>query len=124
MPFAAITYDIKPGHEDDIAAVFTDFKRVKNPSVRNADGREVGRVVGTALFISDDTMVRFIEFEGPLEDVALFMANQPGVQEVERRLKPFLASPRDTDTPEGFAATFQKSTMRCISQLFPPRTPV
>ncbi|MCP2341061.1 SchA/CurD-like domain-containing protein [Actinomadura rupiterrae] len=122
MPFAAITYDIKPGHEDDIAAVFSDFKRVKNPAVKDAEGREVGRVVGTALFISDDTMVRFIEYEGPLEDVARFMAAQPGVQEVERRLKPYLASPRDTATADGFVATFQKSTMRCISQLFPPRT--
>ncbi|WP_433336492.1 SchA/CurD-like domain-containing protein [Spirillospora sp. CA-294931] len=122
MPFAAITYDIKPGCEDQIADVFSDFKRVRNPAVRDASGAEVGRVLGTALFIQDDTMVRFIEYQGELEDVARFMAAQPGVREIERKLKPYLASPRDTDTVEGFVATFQKSTMRCISQLFKDRT--
>ncbi|MBA9005543.1 SchA/CurD-like domain-containing protein [Thermomonospora cellulosilytica] len=121
MPFAAITYDIKPGCEDEIAEIFTDFKRVSDPAVRDESGREVARVLGTALFIQDDTMVRFIEYQGELEAVARFMATQPGVQEVERRLKPYLAGPRDTDTVEGFVATFQKSTMRCISQLFKPR---
>ncbi|WP_119730354.1 SchA/CurD-like domain-containing protein [Thermomonospora amylolytica] len=121
MPFAAITYDIKPGCEDEIAEIFTDFKRVGDPAVRDESGREVARVLGTALFIQDDTMVRFIEYQGELEAVARFMATQPGVREVERRLKPYLASPRDTDTVEGFVATFQKSTMRCISQLFKPR---
>lgn len=121
MPFTAITYDIKPGFEDEIAAIFTDFKRVADPAVRDESGREVARVLGTALFIRDDTMVRFIEYEGDLEAVARFMAAQPGVREVERRLKPYLAGPRDTDTVEGFVATFRKNTMRCISQLFPPR---
>ncbi|OLT26331.1 SchA/CurD [Actinomadura sp. CNU-125] len=122
MPFAAITYDIKPGCEEEIAEIFGDFKRVRNPAVRDGSGREVGRVLGTALFIRDDTMVRFIQYEGGIEDVARFMAAQPGVREVERRLKPYLASPRDTDTVEGFVATFTESSMRCISQLFPEST--
>lgn len=118
MSFTAIRYDIRPGCEDEIAEIFADFKRVGSPIVRDADGTEVGRVLGTALFIQDDTMVRFIQYSGPLAQVARHMARQPGVQEVERRLKPYLASPRDTATVEGFVRTFQSSTMRCISGLF------
>ncbi|WP_283133364.1 SchA/CurD-like domain-containing protein [Rhizohabitans arisaemae] len=121
MPFTAITYDIKPGYEDEIAEVFARFRRVSDPVVRNAAGEDVGRVLGTALFIKDATMVRFIEYEGDLAEVARYMAVQPGVREVEERLVPYLSAPRDTATVEGFAATFAKNTMRCLSQFFAPR---
>ncbi|MDG4820767.1 SchA/CurD-like domain-containing protein [Asanoa sp. WMMD1127] len=117
MPIAAITYDIKAGCEDEIAKIFTGFRRVGNPAVTDAAGREVGKILSTALFIRDATMVRFIEYEGSLADVARFMAGQPGVQEVERKLKPFLASPRHTDTVDGFVATLTGSEMRCLSAL-------
>ncbi|MFB9235122.1 SchA/CurD-like domain-containing protein [Plantactinospora siamensis] len=117
MPIAAITYDIRPDCEDEIAAIFSGFRRVGNPGVTDAQGRTVGRILGTALFIRGATMVRFIEYEGRLEDVARFMAGQPGVQEVERRLKPYLSAPRHTETVEGFVATLTGSAMRCLSQL-------
>ncbi|MEU5265873.1 SchA/CurD-like domain-containing protein [Amycolatopsis sp. NPDC021455] len=117
MPVTAIKYDIKDGCEDDIAEIFGSFRRVGTPVIRNADGAETGRILSTALFISGDTMVRFITYEGDVDDVARFMAGQPGVQEVERKLVPFLASPRDTGTVEGFVETFKNSTMRCLSAL-------
>lgn len=117
MPFTAITYDIKPGCEDEIAEIFGGFKRVGSPVVRDESGAEVARILSTALFIRDDTMVRFIEYEGELEAIARFMASQPGVAEVERKLAPYLSKPRDTGTVEGFVRTFERSTMRCISQL-------
>ncbi len=117
MPITAIRYGIKAGCEDEIAEIFAGFERTGSPSVLDADGNEVGRILSTAVFIENDIMVRFVEYEGDLADIARFMATQPGVREVERRLKPYLARPRDTGSVEGFTKTFAKSTMRCISQL-------
>ncbi len=119
MAFTAITYDIKPGCEDAIAAIFADFKRVTSSKVTDRTGTETGRVVATSLFIKNDTMVRFIEYTGDFDAVAEFMAHQPGVIEVEAKLKPYLAKPRNTGTSEGFVATFKNSVMRCVSRLPP-----
>lgn len=116
MPYAALTYDILPGHEDEIAAIFGAFKRVGSADVPSGDG-PVSRIVATALFIRDATMVRVVEYEGDLETIARHMAAQPGIQEMERRIKPFLASPRPTETVDGFVATFMSSRLRSISQL-------
>jgi hypothetical protein len=121
MPFVAITYNIKSGYENEVAEVFGDFQRPKSPTVPGANGRPAGRILATAVFIRDDLLVRFIEFEGDLDAVAHHMAAQPGVQAVERRLKPYLASPRDTGTAEGFVRTFKAGMLRCVTQLSVPR---
>jgi hypothetical protein len=80
-----------------------------------------GRILATAVFIRDATLVRFIEYEGDLDAVARFMAMQPGVREVERKLAPYLNNPRDTGTVEGFVKTFRASMLRCITQFAVPR---
>jgi hypothetical protein len=123
MPFIAITYDIKSGHEDEVAEVFANFQRPRSAVVPGADGAQAGRILATAVFIRDDLLVRFIEYEGDLDAVARHMAVQPGVQEVERKLLPFLRSPRDTGTVEGFARTFRQSMLRSVTQLAVPRQP-
>jgi hypothetical protein len=119
MPIAALTYDIIAGHEDDVAEVFRGFRRPPSPDIPgdgNGDA-PAARILATAVFIRDDTLVRVIEYEGDLQAVARFMAGQPGVREVERRLKPYLRNPRDTDTPEGFVRTFNASLLRCVTHL-------
>src|SRR5213593_5052668 len=115
MPFVAITYDIKGGHEDQVAEVFRNFQRPGSAMVPGADGKQAGRMLATALFIRDSLLVRFIEYEGDLDAVLRHIAGQPGIQEVERKLKPYLRSPRDTSTVEGFIGTFKNSMLRCIS---------
>ncbi|MEV7770836.1 SchA/CurD-like domain-containing protein [Kitasatospora sp. NPDC086791] len=117
MATAAITYRIKPGFEEEIAEIFSGFKRAGSPIIRDESGTEIGRITATSLFIKDDRMVRFIQFEGTLEDVGRHMARQDGVQEAERKLAPYLAEPRDTATVEGFLTYFRNSSMRCLSQL-------
>ncbi|GAA3073233.1 SchA/CurD-like domain-containing protein [Streptomyces olivoverticillatus] len=117
MPTAAITYKVKPGFEEEIAEIFADFKRASSPIMRDDSGKEIGRIQATALFIKDDRMVRFIRFDGTLDDVARHMAAQEGVKEAERRLAAYLAEPRDTSTVEGFLTYFRNSTMRCLSEL-------
>lgn len=121
MPYAAITYDIKGGHEDEVAEVFANFKRPESGVVPDAGGGT--RIVATAVFIRDSLLVRFIEYEGDLDAVARFMAVQPGVHEVERKLAPYLKKPRDTGTPEGFVETFKSSLLRSVSQLSAARAP-
>ncbi|MBJ6999565.1 SchA/CurD-like domain-containing protein [Streptomyces griseofuscus] len=117
MPFAAITYDIKPGCEAELAEIFGNFRRVKSDRVRGEGGEAAGRILATAVFLRDDTLVRVIEYEGDLDAVARHMASQPGVREVERKLKPYLTRSRDTDTVEGFVATFRRSLLRTVAQI-------
>lgn len=123
MPFTAITYDIKSGYEKEIAEIFGNFRRVGSSAVPDAEGKQAGRILATAVFIRDATLVRVIEYEGDLDIVARHMANQPGVREVEQKLKPYLRKPRDTATADGFVKTFKGSQLRCISQIAVPRTP-
>lgn len=117
MPYAAITYRVKPGHEDAIAEIFTDAGRVDTPEFIRDDGTPAGRLLGTAVFVKDDMMVRVIHYEGDLGALSAHMARQPNVHHVEQRLAPYLAEQRDTGTPEGFADYFRHATMRCVSQL-------
>jgi hypothetical protein len=117
MPYAAITYDVKPGHEDEIAELFANFQRADTPILHNEAGEEVGRLVGTAVFIRGGTLVRFIHYEGDFIAVAKHMGQQKGVHSLEDKLQPLLATPRDTSTPEKFREHFAKSLMRCVSQL-------
>lgn len=121
MPYTAITYDIKGGCEDQVAAVFQNFKRPRTNLVAGAEGEPAGRILATAVFIRDSTLVRVIEYEGDLDAVIRFMAGQPGVAEVERKLAPYLNKPRDTGTVEGFLDTFHASQLRCITEFAVPR---
>lgn len=118
MPYAAITYKVKDGYEDEIAEIFSRFRRAGSPVLHDEDGNEVGKLLGTGVFIQGATMVRFIHYSGgTLEDIARHMAGQSGVHEIEEALKPYLSEERDTATPEAFRRYFARSTMRCISQL-------
>ncbi|MFF8282437.1 SchA/CurD-like domain-containing protein [Streptomyces albus] len=117
MPYAAITYRVKPGHEEEIAKIFSEFTRVDTPDLARDDGAAAGRLLGTGVFIKDDVMVRVIHYEGDFAEVGKHMARQKGVHLLEEKLQPYLAQPRDTASPEAFAAYFRDATMRSIAQL-------
>lgn len=118
MTFAAISYQVKPGFEDEIAGIFAagDLGGVDSPESRNAGGERPGRLASTGLFIADDTMIRVIQFDGELTDVARQMAGQQSVLEAERRLAPYLREPRDAGTAGDFMSHFERGTMRCIQE--------
>ncbi|AWZ04410.1 MULTISPECIES: SchA/CurD-like domain-containing protein [unclassified Streptomyces] len=116
MAFAAITYDIEPGYEKELTAIFQDFKRVRSSQVRDESGQQAGTLLATAVFLREDTLVRVIEYTGELDAVARHMATQPGVRDFEAKIKPYLSRPRETDTPEGFVATFQRSLLTTVVQ--------
>ncbi|MEU0537134.1 SchA/CurD-like domain-containing protein [Amycolatopsis tolypomycina] len=113
MSFAAISYNIRPDTEAEIAEIFsaTGFRRTGSPVVYDAAGNEVGLIPATGLFIGDDSMVRIIQYLGELDDVARHMSRQTTVKFAEQRLSPFLAEPRDTQTEQGFLRYFANSLM-------------
>jgi hypothetical protein len=118
MTFGAISYDIKPGFDDEVAEIFSpkNFKRASTPIIRNAAGKVVGRILGTGLFLRGDAMARIIQYEGELDDVARHMAAQDGVHEAERAIAPYLRVPRDTETEAGFLNYFRNSTMEVLAK--------
>jgi hypothetical protein len=124
MPYAAITYRVKPGHEDEIAEIFAKFQRVNRPEYQGDNGQQAGKLLGTAVFIKDDIVVRVIHYEGEFAAIGRHMAAQKGVHLIEDALAPYLAEQRDTTTQEGFGAYFRDATMRCISQLTVDTHPV
>ncbi|MFI1395470.1 SchA/CurD-like domain-containing protein [Streptomyces sp. NPDC020681] len=117
MPYAAITYRVKPGHEDEIAEIFSQFTRVDTPDYKGDDGAAAGRLLGTGVFIKDDVMVRVIHYEGDFAAVGRHMATQKGVHILEEKLQKYLAEERDTSSPAAFAQYFRNATMRSIAQL-------
>lgn len=120
MAYAAITYRVKPGHEEEIRAIFAKFTRPESPILHDENGKPSGFLIGTGLFLKDDVVVRVIHYEGRLEDVARHMSVQEGVREAERALAPYLATPRDTSTPEGFLRHFDTASMSCVQQFSLP----
>lgn len=117
MPYAAIRYQIKPGSEDELAEVFAGFQRVDTPDLSGEDGEQVGRLLGTAVFVKDDVMVRIIHYEGDFAAIAKHMARQGGVNRTEEKLAPYLTHRRPAASPEEFRANFQNALMRCVSSL-------
>jgi len=117
MPYAAITYRVKPGHHEEIRDIFARFQRVDTPDFQGADGTAAGRLLGTAVFLKDDVIVRVIHYDGDFQAIGAHMAKQRGVRTVEDELAPYLATPRDTSSPEAFAAYFRDAVMDCVSQL-------
>lgn len=114
--FSAITYPVAAGHEDEIADIFSmrNFIRADSPIMRDEQDRKIGRIIGTGLFIRQTHMVRLIQYEGQLVDVARHMAGQKGVQQAERKLAPLLTVYRDTRTVEGFLDYFTRSSMNTV----------
>ncbi|NSC21552.1 SchA/CurD [Streptomyces albus subsp. chlorinus] len=119
MPYAAISYRIKPEHQEEVAKLFAGFQRVSTPVFTDDDGKEAGRLLGTAVFVKDDVLVRVIHYEGDFERIGRHMGAQKGVHILEEKLAPYLAEQRETDTQtvDGFASHFRTSVMRCISEL-------
>ncbi|WP_131736986.1 SchA/CurD-like domain-containing protein [Actinomadura roseirufa] len=117
MPYAAITYRIKPGSDDALAELFESFQRVDTPALENESGESVGRLLGTAVFVKDEFMVRVIHYEGDFVAIARHMARQSGVHNLEEKLAPFLTHRKPASSPEEFQENFRNALMRCVSQL-------
>ncbi|GII78898.1 SchA/CurD [Sphaerisporangium rufum] len=116
MPYAMITFRVRPGHEDELAQVFADAPALESPVVTDEHGDQTARLLGTGVFVKDDVLVRLVHYEGDFAGIARHLAAQRHVHVIEDRIKPYLADPRATGTADGFAAFFRDATMRCLTQ--------
>jgi hypothetical protein len=116
MPYAMITYRVKPGHEKELEELFNNAPRLESPIVTNERGEETARLIGTGVFVKGDVLVRVAHYEGDFAGIARHLAAQPHVHTIEAEIAPYLAERRNTDTPQGFEEWFRNATMRCLTQ--------
>lgn len=111
--FWALMWTIKKGSEQAVEDLFRNYGRPEHV-IRDHAGNEKGRLLATQVFIKDNVVVRVVEFEGDIRDLAPHMGRQPAVRQLEQQLDPYLETPRDMSTPEGAREFFQRTAMRCI----------
>ena len=110
----ALMWDIKPGSEEAVADLFSKYGRPEHV-VTDQDGNEKGKLLGTQVFLKGNTIVRVIEVEGSIADIAPHMARQKAIRELEEKLDEHIATPRDMSTPEGARTFFLQSLMRPLA---------
>jgi hypothetical protein len=106
MERVALTFNVKPGTEDQAAEIFASYAR---PSFEIDD---TNRLLSTTIFMHGNMVVRVFDYEGDLPTIMRHLSTQPAIQEVERRLDPILEEPRDMTNPDGVRAFFAKAMMR------------
>ena len=111
--FWALLWKVKPGTEGAVRELFANYGR-PDPIVRDADGNQKGRLVGTQVFIKDNTIVRVMEIEGALPDVAAHLSRQPEIRHLETQLDQYLEQPRDMSDPAGARKFFMSTMMECL----------
>jgi hypothetical protein len=109
----ALFYPLKAGSEETVKELFANSGR-PTFDVQDADGRVIGRLLGTMAFVGKEMAVRVIEVEGPLPMVAAHMSRQPEVREFEDQLEEHLRVPRDMRSPEGARAFFRDAALECV----------
>jgi hypothetical protein len=111
--FWALIWKVKPGTEEQVAELFSNYQSPDH-IVRDAEGNEKGRLLGTQVFMKDNIVVRVMEIDAALPDVAAHLGRQPAIRELESKLDPLLETERDMSTPEGARKFFMETSMRCL----------
>lgn len=109
----ALLWTVRPGTEEEVAKLFEHYASPEYIA-RDDDGTEIGRLLSTQVFMKGNTIVRVIEFEGPLPVISRHMSQQKGITDLEDQLEAYLEQPRDMSTPEGARKFFQDTGMRCL----------
>ncbi len=112
--FAAVTWKVKPGFDEDLARLFESYPRPDSFVITDDQGNQTGALLATAVFLKDQRIVRVIEYEGELAGVMRHMAGQRAVRELEEQLAEYLEVPRDTTSPTAFRDFFLAHSMRCL----------
>lgn len=112
--FAAVTWSVKPGFDEQITKLFESYPRPNSYVITDDSGSQIGAILATAVFMKDQQIVRVIEYDGDLSGVLRHMAGQRAVRDLEERLAQYLEVPRDTSTQESFRDFFIASSMRCL----------
>lgn len=109
----ALLWTVKPGSEETVRELFRNYSP-PDPVVTDEEGNEKGRLVGTQVFMKDNTIVRVLEIEGALPDVAAHLSRQPAIQALEQELDKYVEKPRDMSEPGGAQKFFVQSLMDCL----------
>jgi SNF2 family DNA or RNA helicase len=109
----ALMWKVRPGTEEAVQELFKNYGRPEH-IIRDEEGNEKGRLLKTWVFMKGNTIVRVVEVEGSLADVAVHMGKQPAIRDLEEKLDQYLAEPRDMSTPEGARKFFMESSMQCL----------
>jgi hypothetical protein len=109
----ALMWTVRPGTEEEVAKLFETYGRPDH-EIKDEEGNVKGKLLATTIFMKDNIVIRAIEFEGSIIDVAPHMARQPAIRELEEKLDAYIETPRDMSTPEGARAFFIQSAMRTV----------
>jgi hypothetical protein len=109
----ALMWNVKPGTEQEVEELFRDYGTPEHV-VRDEDGSERGRLIGTQIFMRGNTVVRVMEFEGDRRELIRHLQQQPVIRELESKLDGYLETPRDMSSREGAEKFFRESAMRCV----------
>ena len=109
----ALYYPLKPGIEEKVKELFRHSGRPAF-EITDAEGHEIGRLLGTMAFVGPEMAVRVIEAEGPLLQVAAHMSRQEEVREFEQQIEEHLSVARDMKTPAGARQFFQHAGLQCV----------
>ena len=109
----ALMWDVKPGTEETVQEHIRN-NNSPDPIVKDEEGNEKGKLLRTVVFMKGQTIVRAVEIEGALPEVAAHLGRQPEIQELEDKLNPHLAVARDMADPEGARQFFMQSIMHTL----------
>jgi hypothetical protein len=109
----ALLYKLRPGTEEEVTKLFVGSGRPAH-DVRDDDGKVVGRLLTTLVFVGAEAAVRVIEVDGDPQIVAGHISRQEEVKDFESKIEPLLSEPRDLSNPEGARAFFHRSGMRNV----------
>ncbi|GAA3803757.1 hypothetical protein GCM10022403_042160 [Streptomyces coacervatus] len=104
----ALAFRVRPGTEQDVAELLSTY----DPPKLEID--EETRLLGTAVFMKGNLVVRVMEIEGDLAKVAPHLAADPSVQAVERKLNEYLEEPVDPSDPEARRTFLAKRLMHTV----------
>ena len=111
--FSALIRKIRPGSADEVEQLLKSSGR-PDPIIRGEDGTEKGRLLSTMVFMTEDVVVRVIEYEGETRDVAQHIAKQRPIVDLEDRLEHHVDKSADFDAPGGAEQYFRETMMRTV----------
>jgi len=110
----ALYWTIKPGSEDAVRELFKNYGR-PDPIVKDADGNPTGaKLLGTQVYMKGNVVIRAMEIEGTIPEVAAHLGRQPAIQELEKQLDQYLEEPRDMSDPEAARKFFMRTMMETL----------
>ena len=101
----ALTFTVRPGTEEQVAAILADYPR---PATVIDGG---SRLLATTVFMTGNHVVRVIEVEGALPVIMRHLAQDERIRQVEQSLNPFLQVQRDLTDPGSAREFFARAFM-------------